>query len=149
MTGPNDKKMEFALEINDLTVSYKDKPVLWDIDLEIPQGALVGIVGPNGAGKTTLIKSILGLLKPVAGSAKIRLFSPDPSPMLDRLERGGQQLPVAGIDATQRGAPAGDRSLRSCSRARASSLCRAPADPMCWLWQRSQAADAARIRTAR
>ena len=71
MTGLNDKKMEFALEINDLTVSYKDKPVLWDIDLEIPQGALVGIVGPNGAGKTTLIKSILGLLKPVAGSAKI------------------------------------------------------------------------------
>jgi len=71
MTGPNDKKLEFALEINDLTVSYKDKPVLWDIDLEIPQGALVGIVGPNGAGKTTLIKSILGLLNPVAGSAKI------------------------------------------------------------------------------
>ena len=71
MTGLNDKKLEFALEINDLTVSYKDKPVLWDIDLEIPQGALVGIVGPNGAGKTTLIKSILGLLKPVAGSAKI------------------------------------------------------------------------------
>jgi manganese/zinc/iron transport system ATP- binding protein len=71
MIGPNDKKLEFALEINDLTVSYKDKPVLWDIDLEIPQGALVGIVGPNGAGKTTLIKSILGLLKPVAGSAKI------------------------------------------------------------------------------
>lgn len=71
MIGLNSKKMEFALEINDLTVSYKDKPVLWDIDLEIPQGALVGIVGPNGAGKTTLIKSILGLLKPVAGSAKI------------------------------------------------------------------------------
>ena len=70
MTGPNDKKLELALEINDLTVSYKDKPVLWDIDLEIPQGALVGIVGPNGAGKTTLIKSILGLLTPVAGSAK-------------------------------------------------------------------------------
>ncbi len=45
MTGLNDKKLEFALEINDLTVSYKDKPVLWDIDLEIPQGALVGIVG--------------------------------------------------------------------------------------------------------
>lgn len=71
MTGQNDYKIELALEINDLTVSYRDKPVLWDIDLEIPKGALVGIVGPNGAGKTTLIKSILGLLKPVAGSAKI------------------------------------------------------------------------------
>ena len=71
MTGSSENKTELALEINDLTVSYKDKPVLWDIDLEIPQGALVGIIGPNGAGKTTLIKSVLGLLKPVAGSARI------------------------------------------------------------------------------
>jgi len=71
MTEKTDNKVELALEINDLTVSYREKPVLWDIDLEIPKGALVGIVGPNGAGKTTLIKSILGLLKPVAGSAKI------------------------------------------------------------------------------
>lgn len=60
-----------ALEINDLTVCYKESPVLWDIDLEIPTGILGAIVGPNGAGKTTLIQSILGLLKPVAGSVQV------------------------------------------------------------------------------
>ena len=61
----------YALEVNDLTVAYRYKPVLWDIDLKIPHGILMGIVGPNGAGKTTLIKAILGLVQPVAGSVRI------------------------------------------------------------------------------
>jgi manganese/zinc/iron transport system ATP- binding protein len=60
-----------ALEINDLTVAYKFKPVLWDIDLDVPQGVMMAIVGPNGAGKSTLIKSILEIVKPIAGSVKI------------------------------------------------------------------------------
>ncbi len=60
-----------ALEIHDLTVAYKYKPVLWDIDMKIPEGVVMGIVGPNGAGKTTLIKSILGLIKPISGSIRI------------------------------------------------------------------------------
>lgn len=56
-----------AVHVEDLTVSYQSKPVLWDIDLDIPPGVLAAIVGPNGAGKSTLIKSILGLVKPSAG----------------------------------------------------------------------------------
>lgn len=60
-----------ALEINDLTVAYHDKPVLWDLDLEVPAGVLMAIVGPNGAGKTTLIKAVLGVIRPAAGSIKL------------------------------------------------------------------------------
>ena len=45
-----------ALEVHDLTVSYHRRPVLWNVDLAVPQGNLVGIIGPNGAGKSTLIK---------------------------------------------------------------------------------------------
>ena len=60
-----------ALEIHDMTVAYHRKPVLWDIDLEIPEGNLVGIVGPNGAGKTTLIKAVLGLMPLVSGKVEI------------------------------------------------------------------------------
>jgi manganese/zinc/iron transport system ATP- binding protein len=56
-----------AIEIRDLTVAYRDRPVLWDVDLDVPPGVLMAIVGPNGAGKTTLIKSILGLIRPAAG----------------------------------------------------------------------------------
>jgi len=50
------------LEIHDLTVAYRNKPVLWGIDLVAPAGKLIGIVGPNGAGKSTLIKACMGLL---------------------------------------------------------------------------------------
>ncbi len=52
-----------AVEVTDLTVAYRERPVLWDIDLSVPQGKLMAILGPNGAGKTTLIKAILGLMR--------------------------------------------------------------------------------------
>jgi manganese/zinc/iron transport system ATP- binding protein len=63
---------EHALEIEDLTVAYGDRPALWDVDLEVPAGTLTAVVGPNGAGKTTMIRSVLGLVRPVAG--QIRVF---------------------------------------------------------------------------
>jgi manganese/zinc/iron transport system ATP- binding protein len=59
------------IEVMDLTVAYENKPVLWDIDLQVPSGVLMAIVGPNGAGKTTLIKSMLGLIEPAAGQVLI------------------------------------------------------------------------------
>jgi manganese/zinc/iron transport system ATP- binding protein len=55
------------LSIHDLTVAYHRKPVLWDIDLDVPAGKLIGIVGPNGAGKSTLIKAVLDLLPKASG----------------------------------------------------------------------------------
>jgi manganese/zinc/iron transport system ATP- binding protein len=60
-----------AIEVTDLTVAYHEKPVLWDVDLDVPPGVLMAVVGPNGAGKTTMIKSILGLIKPAAGQVLI------------------------------------------------------------------------------
>ena len=60
-------KNNTAVSINDLTVAYDDKPVLWDIDLDIKKGTLMAIVGPNGAGKSTLIKAMLNLIKPITG----------------------------------------------------------------------------------
>jgi manganese/zinc/iron transport system ATP- binding protein len=60
-----------ALEVEDLTVAYGERPALWDVDLEVPAGTLMAVVGPNGAGKTTLIRAVLGLLKPAAGSVRV------------------------------------------------------------------------------
>lgn len=60
-----------ALEVHDLTVAFDRKPVLWNIDLTLPQGKLVGIIGPNGAGKSTLIKAVMGLLPLSSGYAKL------------------------------------------------------------------------------
>ncbi len=62
---------EPAVRVEDLTVAYGDKPVLWDVDMEVPAGVLMAVVGPNGAGKTTLIKAIMGLVPPVAGYVSI------------------------------------------------------------------------------
>ena len=59
------------LAIHDLTVAYHRKPVLWDVDLEVPAGKLIGIVGPNGAGKSTLIKAVLDLLPRASGRITI------------------------------------------------------------------------------
>ena len=61
-----------AVEVHDVTVAYHRKPVLWDVDLALPPGRLIGIVGPNGAGKSTLLKAILGLV-PLA-SGRIDIF---------------------------------------------------------------------------
>jgi manganese/zinc/iron transport system ATP- binding protein len=60
-----------AIEVHDLTVAYRESPVLWDIDLTVPPGVLMAVVGPNGAGKTTLIKAILGLIRPVSGEVLV------------------------------------------------------------------------------
>ncbi|MBX3046785.1 MAG: metal ABC transporter ATP-binding protein [Anaerolineales bacterium] len=62
---------KLAVQVADLTVAYQEKPVLWDVDLDVPQGVLMAIVGPNGAGKTTMLKAILGLLTPAAGHVSI------------------------------------------------------------------------------
>ncbi|MBX3434078.1 MAG: metal ABC transporter ATP-binding protein [Pirellulales bacterium] len=60
-----------AFEIHDMTVAYHRRPVLWDVDLIVPEGKLVGIIGPNGAGKTTLIKAALGLTPLASGKVEI------------------------------------------------------------------------------
>jgi manganese/zinc/iron transport system ATP- binding protein len=61
---------QFALHVEDLTVTYRNVPALWDIDLDVPPGVMAAVVGPNGAGKSTLIKSALGLVRPVAGHVR-------------------------------------------------------------------------------
>ncbi len=61
-----------AISVDDLTVAYGEKPVLWDVDLTVPAGVLMAIVGPNGAGKSTLIKAILGLVPTAAGRVLVQ-----------------------------------------------------------------------------
>ena len=60
-----------SISIRAMTVAYQRKPVLWEVNLDIPTGKLVGLVGPNGAGKSTLLKAILGMVPTIAGSVSI------------------------------------------------------------------------------
>jgi len=59
------------IQIHDMTIAYHKKPVLWDVDLDVPEGQLVGIIGPNGAGKSTMIKAIMELVPKASGWVKI------------------------------------------------------------------------------
>lgn len=53
--------MEYALEVNALTKSYRGAKALDNLTMHVPKGAIYGFVGKNGAGKTTLIRVICGL----------------------------------------------------------------------------------------
>ena len=59
------------LSIHAMTVAYERRPVLWDIDVDIPPGSLVGVIGPNGAGKSTLIKAALDLVPRLSGHVQM------------------------------------------------------------------------------
>ncbi len=57
------------VKVNNLVKNYGDFKL--EVSLEIPDGAVTGIIGKNGAGKSTTIKAILGLIKPDGGSITI------------------------------------------------------------------------------
>ena len=59
--------VEVKLHTEKLTVGYKHKTVVKDINLELKSGQLTCLLGPNGAGKSTLIRTISGVQKPIAG----------------------------------------------------------------------------------
>ena len=56
--------------------NYKNFEVLSDINLEVDEGEVIGILGENGAGKTTLIKLMVGLLYPNEGSISVDGYNP-------------------------------------------------------------------------
>ena len=60
-----------AIDAEDITIAYHEKPVIWDVDFQVPPGIMMAIVGPNGAGKSTLLKGILGLIKLTAGKVSV------------------------------------------------------------------------------
>ena len=60
------------LECKGLTKSYKKNiPVLYNFNLEIPAGRIVGLLGPNGCGKSTLMKLVSGLLQADSGEITV------------------------------------------------------------------------------
>ena len=55
------------LELRGVSAGYSGQPVIHAIDLTVAPGEIVTLVGANGAGKSTLVKSISGILRPMAG----------------------------------------------------------------------------------
>ncbi|MBM7653907.1 ABC transporter ATP-binding protein [Neobacillus cucumis] len=60
-----------VIEINNLTKTYGKSRGITDISFHVEQGEIFGFIGPNGAGKSTTIRTLLSLIYPTSGSAKI------------------------------------------------------------------------------
>jgi branched-chain amino acid transport system ATP-binding protein len=60
-----------VIEVRDLVVRYGSATALDGVSLEVGAGELVALVGPNGAGKSTLVNTLAGVLRPVAGWARV------------------------------------------------------------------------------
>ena len=71
-----------AVRTERLTVAYRGRPAISDVDLHIEAGERVALVGPNGAGKSTLLRAIAGLVEPSAGVVEL---AGSPLARLDRL----------------------------------------------------------------
>jgi branched-chain amino acid transport system ATP-binding protein len=56
------------LEIHDLSSGYGEVQILWGASLALEQGKLTSLVGGNGVGKTTLLRTLMGLMRPWAGT---------------------------------------------------------------------------------
>jgi ABC-type Mn2+/Zn2+ transport system ATPase subunit len=63
---------EWVLKAQRLTLGYGRHPLFRDLSFEVTQGEILGIVGPNGCGKTALLRTMLGLLAPLAGHVQRR-----------------------------------------------------------------------------
>ena len=57
------------LELREIRVGYGRTEVVHGVDLSVGRGEVVGMIGPNGAGKTSILRSICGLVRPIAGEA--------------------------------------------------------------------------------
>jgi ABC-2 type transport system ATP-binding protein len=60
-----------VITIQGLTKRFGPVVAVDDLSVEVDQGTVVGFLGPNGAGKTTTLRTLLGLVNPTAGSARI------------------------------------------------------------------------------
>ena len=60
------------LRVQEVTCGFGGAPVLLNVDCHVGPGDLLGVVGPSGSGKTTLLRTMLGTVKPIAGSVERR-----------------------------------------------------------------------------
>ncbi|MFO0857924.1 MAG: ATP-binding cassette domain-containing protein [Phycisphaerales bacterium] len=60
-----------AIQLRVVNKRFGPKVAVSNLDLEIPEGSLIGLIGPNGAGKTTTIRMIMSIIFPDSGSVEV------------------------------------------------------------------------------
>ena len=82
-----------GLRVQNLRKSYRKRPVIRDVSLELARGEVVALLGPNGSGKTTCFYSIAGLVTPEGGEVSIDGRDVTTLPMYRRAKLGIGYLP--------------------------------------------------------
>jgi lipopolysaccharide export system ATP-binding protein len=82
-----------GLSVRNLRKSYRKRPVIRDVSMDLHRGEVVALLGPNGSGKTTCFYSIAGLVMPEGGSVLIDGRDVTPLPMYRRARLGIGYLP--------------------------------------------------------
>lgn len=82
-----------GLVIQNIQKAFKQRVVLKDVSLKLGQGEVVALLGPNGAGKTTCFYSIVGLIRPDAGTVLVNGQDITQLPMYRRAQMGIGYLP--------------------------------------------------------
>lgn len=94
--------MEYILKTNDLVKRYGRYEALNGLSMNVPKGAIYGLVGKNGAGKTTLIRLICGLQNPTSGEYSIYGVSNKQKEIIQSRRRMGAvvETPAISLDMT-------------------------------------------------
>ena len=82
-----------GLKVRNLRKSYRKRPVIRDVSLDLKRGEVVALLGPNGSGKTTCFYSIAGLVMPDGGQVLIDGRDVSTYPMYRRAKLGIGYLP--------------------------------------------------------
>lgn len=82
-----------GLKVSHLRKSYRRRPVIRDVSMELSRGEVVALLGPNGSGKTTCFYNIAGLIRPEGGSVTIDGREVTNLPMYRRAKLGIGYLP--------------------------------------------------------
>ena len=79
---------ELLMDTRGLKKSYKGRTVVFDVNINVRRGEVVGLLGPNGAGKTTSFYMIMGLIKPDEGTIIFKGIDISQEPMYVRARMG-------------------------------------------------------------
>jgi ABC-2 type transport system ATP-binding protein len=71
ITAQEETRTEGVIEIRGLSKDYGEGRGVFDLDLSVEPGEILGFLGPNGAGKSTTMRMLVGLIQPTGGTARV------------------------------------------------------------------------------
>ena len=93
LDAPVDASPQVILRVDQLQAGYGRKQVVFDVDLNVKEGEIVGVLGHNGSGKTTTIRTILGLNPVIGGRIEFKGRDATRSGSRDNVKAGMAMIP--------------------------------------------------------